>query len=533
LCHDPRAPFARHAAPYHSWEQLLLSSLAVHFQRRSFRIGLAAAIVGAYLVLAIASAALKAPWWDEAWFASPAWNLAAHGRMGTDVLVPGGWRQGIEQRTYWVMPLYLVTLAGWFKIFGFGLLRMRLLSVLAGLLALVSWYVVMLRVTGDRRVAFLAFALIAVGHASITLASEGRMDMMAAALSVAALAAYLTLRERNLAGATLAGHSLAAAAMLTHPNGVLGLAGLLLLAAAYDRSRLTLRLAAIAIAPYVVASLAWAGYIMQDPHNFKRQFFGNVEERGTGFDNLYVAIRGEAWRYFGFYAFGPHWAETRFNMLLRPWHDWPLFVPGVYIAAVIACASVRELRGRPGIAALLALAALGAIWLTVIDTHKRYYYLVYVMPAYTALAAVVAVWAWDHVTHARRLIAAVLTALLATNVALDLRQMGSTPQWTGYEDVVRYIRAHSPGTLRVIGGAELAFELGFGHGLVDDNTLGYWSRSRPDWIVIGLRYKGHMLDPAEPAAIRKYREHRLSEYRPVLDTRFYRLYARTGASADS
>jgi len=499
-------------------------SLALRLQSRSFRMGLAGTIVAVYLGLALASAALKAPWWDEAWFASPAWNLAQHGRMGTDVLVPG-WREGIEQRTYWVMPLYLVTLAGWFKLVGFGLLRMRLLSVLAGLLALGSWFVVMWRVTDDRRVAFLAFALIAVGHASITLASEGRMDMMTAALSVAALAVYLSLRERNLEHATLAGHSLAAAAMLTHPNGVLGFVGLALLAWMYDRPRLTPRLVALALAPYVVAALAWGAYIAQDPHSFVRQFFGNVEERGTGFGNLYEAIRGEVWRYIGFYAFGPHWAETRFRILLRPVRDWPLLVPIVYFAAAIACASVRELRRRPGIAALVVLAAVSATWLTLIDTHKRYYYLVYVVPLYTALAAVVAVWAWDHAARLRDPIVLMLTALLATNLALDLRQMGSTPEWTGYGEVVRYLQQHASPAQRVIGGAELAFGLGFDHGLVDDSTLGYWSREKADWIVVGMRYKGHLSDPTEPAAIRHYRERRLSECRPVLETRFYRLYA--------
>jgi hypothetical protein len=199
-------------------------SLALRLQSRSFRVGLAGTIVAVYLGLALASAALKARGGTKpgsraprgTWRSTAAWAPTCSCRR---------WREGIEQRTYWVMPLYLVTLAGWFKLVGFGLLRMRLLSVLAGLLALVSWFVVMWRVTDDRRVAFLAFALIAVGHASITLASEGRMDMMTAALSVAALAVYLSLRERNLEHATLAGHALAAAAMLTHPNGVLGFVG--------------------------------------------------------------------------------------------------------------------------------------------------------------------------------------------------------------------------------------------------------------------------------------------------------------------
>jgi hypothetical protein len=75
------------------------------------------------------------------------------------------------------------------------------------------------------------------------------------------------------------------------------------------------------------------------------------------------------------------------------------------------------------------------------------------------------------------------------------------------------------------GGAELAFALGFDHGSSTTARSATGAAKKPDWIVVGMRYKGHLSDPTEPAAIRHYRERRLNECRPVLETRFYRLYA--------
>ena len=72
----------------------------------------------------------KRPWCDEAWFASPGYNLARHGFMGLTILDPHGFAfatfvKGINEVTYLVMPGYLVAQAAWYKIFGFGLTSMR------------------------------------------------------------------------------------------------------------------------------------------------------------------------------------------------------------------------------------------------------------------------------------------------------------------------------------------------------------------------------------------------------------------------
>ena len=152
--------------------------------RRFYRMVVVGFIV-LYLALAVASSLTKRPWGDEGWFASPAYNLLTKGSMGTTVLEPSGWLKGIDKHTFWVAPLHLVVQAAWYKVVGFGLQQMRALSTAFGLLALVSWVLIMKALTGDKRVALLTFALLAVDYVFVTGASFGRMDMMCAGLGFA------------------------------------------------------------------------------------------------------------------------------------------------------------------------------------------------------------------------------------------------------------------------------------------------------------------------------------------------------------
>ncbi len=100
---------------------------------KNFHRTVAAGVVILYIALAIGSARTKRPGSDEAWFASPAVNLITRGSMGTSVLEGTGLSiEGIDRYTYWVMPLYLVTQAGWYKITGFSLLSMRAYSAAWG-----------------------------------------------------------------------------------------------------------------------------------------------------------------------------------------------------------------------------------------------------------------------------------------------------------------------------------------------------------------------------------------------------------------
>jgi len=211
-------------------------------------------IIAVYLLLAIGGVRTILPWCDEAWFSSPALNLITKGSFGTSVLDPtSDFRlnriAGIDRYTYWIVPLYPLTQAAWYKVVGFGLFSLRFYSVALGLLALASCYITIKVLSGDRRAALLAAALLSIDFTFQWSAAVGRMDMMCAALGQAGFAAFLLLRTRNFPMALLVSQSLVAAAGLSHPMGIGAFAGLLFLTLYYDRNRIRLSHVAQPTAP--------------------------------------------------------------------------------------------------------------------------------------------------------------------------------------------------------------------------------------------------------------------------------------------
>jgi uncharacterized membrane protein len=114
-----------------------------------------------FVAIAVLCAHTNLPWSDEAWFASPALNLIARGNFGTSVLDPtASFRTnnltGIHEHTYWIVPLFPLAEAAWFRALGFGLMQVRYLSILWGMVALWAWYRMLKILSGDERVAVLA-----------------------------------------------------------------------------------------------------------------------------------------------------------------------------------------------------------------------------------------------------------------------------------------------------------------------------------------------------------------------------------------
>ena len=63
----------------------------------------------ASLAITAVSAYYRLPWSDEGYFSSATHALAKHGYMGTVVMESSGTHYTrIEQRTYWVMPMFLL-----------------------------------------------------------------------------------------------------------------------------------------------------------------------------------------------------------------------------------------------------------------------------------------------------------------------------------------------------------------------------------------------------------------------------------------
>ncbi|MDA0337201.1 MAG: glycosyltransferase family 39 protein [bacterium] len=174
---------------------------------------------------------------DESIIASIAWNLWTEGRLGADLLA--GVIPGIEHHVYWTQPLYYVVLAGWVGLWGLSLLSVRTLPmVLAAAVLLLLYCDGRLH---RRRAAWLASLILPCSLYFDYASSLGRMDMLAIALTTAAVCVVgVPDRQRRH---TAAAGALAALAFLTHPLGAAAGVAVLVTIAIRDRASLPLVLA--------------------------------------------------------------------------------------------------------------------------------------------------------------------------------------------------------------------------------------------------------------------------------------------------
>jgi 4-amino-4-deoxy-L-arabinose transferase-like glycosyltransferase len=484
---------------------------------------LSAALVG-YLLLTTGSILTRLPWVDEGIFASPAYNLISKGYMGTTAMETAGtpW-QGIERHTYWTVPLHILAQAGWYELFGFGLFSMRALSALWGLAALAALYSIALRLSGDRAVATLAAALIALDCSFIATASSGRMDMMNAGLGIGGLAAYLGLRKRHLLIAVLAGHSLVCASGLTHPNGILYFVSLLFLMIYFDHGRISWRDWALAAVPYCVGALGWGLYIREEPGSFLSQFTGNM--RNGGRLSYLRAPWAGVWndlvvRYLGYFGLAP--GSTALSRL-------KLIIPLVHAAGLAGLLSMAALRRQPGYRALLGVAALQFGMLAVYDGQKLPYYLIHTVPLLDAILAVWVVSVWTKNSIPRPLLGALLAAFLAVQILTTVQRIRQNPYRTSYLPAVSFLQTNAGHPALIMGSSALDFGLGFDGAAIDDPRLGYNSGKSPDFIVVGdvdyaEYFRGYQT--GEPAVYRFIVERLAKEYKLVYNQAGETIYAR-------
>ncbi|HJP29335.1 MAG TPA: glycosyltransferase family 39 protein [Candidatus Latescibacteria bacterium] len=195
---------------------------------------------------------------DESLCASIAWSLWSEGRLATTLLQ--GALPGIEHSVYWTPPLYYLVLAGWMGLFGPGLLAVRSLSLILGLvLIVVLWQ----RHRSVGVTAWTSCALVLFDPSLQGAASMARMDMLAITLTAGSLTWLEVGRdERRYLGVG----ALAAAAILTHPLGAAAMAAAGLTSLLRGR-----RLVLLFLAGSVPLLLAWGVYIALDVDTFVAQ----------------------------------------------------------------------------------------------------------------------------------------------------------------------------------------------------------------------------------------------------------------------
>lgn len=479
-----------------------------------------------YLVLGCTNILTKAPWCDEAWFGSPAYNLAYRGFMGTTVLDPASstWKSvkltGIDVHTYWVMPLNLLFNAAAFRVFGFGILPMRLLSLAWGLAALLAWGAILWKLTGQKGLAMAAVGLIAIDYHFLMQAADGRMDIMAVALGWSGVAAYLLLREPNFHLAVAVSQSLTAMAFFTHPNGIMLVAILLCTTLYFDRNRVRFAAAAIAAVPYLLLAAGWGLYILRKPEDFVTQFLGNVSGRGPTITTPLAALQLEIFnRYLASYGIAS-WSSLagRLNVI-------PLIL---LLAGVAACLLIPAIRRHRGYRLILIWTAIAVFYLTELEGLKTPLYLLYLTPLFTVLMVAAAGWVWSGRPKWRLVLSGALAVFCLLQVGRTLIADSRHPRQSTYDPAVQYLRAHCNRQSFIMGGAEFIFGLGPDWNILDDIHLGYDTGKKPGVVVIdpGWEDRIQMLKAVSPP-IYAFVTHSLdTEFQEVYNRESYRILVR-------
>jgi hypothetical protein len=505
-------------------KSLDLSSSAPASRLRGIPLYLAIGAIIFYCVAAYRITISKVPFSDEGSLASPAYNLAFHGFMGTTVLEPTGtWLNGtlhgIHQYTYWVMPLHILAQAAWYRIFGFGLTQMRLLSAAWGAIALIAWYCIVERITRNPLAGALTMLLLSVDFTFLWSAADGRMDMMCVGLGSAALAAYLLLREKHFLTAFFCANCLAAASVFTHPNGVVWISLLAVLTLLYDRR--SLRPANLAaITPYAILLAGWGWYIARRPDYFLAQFAANLNipggRRGSGFLHPLLAIQREVGRYTGHFGSGV-WA--------KPVPHFAIAIP-ILLCLICGVALIQFWKTREqGLGTILLLLSVCVFWMTFGDSLKADYYLGMIMPLYAATAATsVALNKWkDPWSYAR---AGLVAGLLLMQVNVLNAKLVENPLHDQFEPAVDFLK--SVPASQITADSVFAFELGYSR-INDDMRLGMRSGQKPKlfvidpWYLMTWQYVYPYYDPQASAYIRNLIH---NEYHEVYGSDSYFVFER-------
>lgn len=483
-----------------------------------------------YLIGAAATAWTERPWCDEGWFAEPAWNLVRLGEMSTPTLdnslTPA--LDSLKTHTYWVFPTYLVTLGGWSWIFGFSLFAARLYSTFWGGVLLVSAGS-LLRSLGVRwNWVLLALGLIVVDYQFLRRASEVRMDLMCAALGMAALAFYLRRRETHYLQAIAGSHALCAAGVLTHPMGVLGYVSLLFTQLYFDRRRIRFAHLALAATPYLIGLAIWSLYILQAPDEFVSQLTENAANRGAFWSSPLSAIAHELHERYVVHIGG-----------LGADAEWFKSLKAIGLATIVGGLAGLLFAGRApaearGLVRYLGwVAAIHAAGLMILDGMKLHFYVIHIAPYLLILAALAAARIW----HSGGWLKPALSIWLAAHFLIQ----GAGAVYPMYRNSMRefktvaaFIEPYLDQDALVMASAELGFEIGYTDKLLDDWTLGCVNGLEPSIIVLEDGYRErqeHWKSPCE-AHIRQT----LSpggEYELALDEGEYDVYLRRGLEAAS
>ena len=322
-----------------------------------------AAVLIGYIVVGLASLTeFPLVWEDEPWYTQSAWHFAEQGTFALPMFAGVG---GYERDNVAFGRVYLAAVAGIYEILGVSPFTARIVSFLAGIVALAATYGIG-RELWSRRVGIVAALLLAIAPNFLRQSHDARPEIMLVAAWTSA--AYLLLsgdrsgsRRRLLAGglvASLAGD--------THFNGLVVAPALFLILLVRRSTWSNLVVYAIGV---LIGAAWWLWvHIIQDPGLFFEQVRLNGRDLplADAIAEPIVVFGVEAARYF----------------LVEPFGSSVLAV-----FAVVAMAVLMLTRRDRALASLLAFAGVVLIFLALLTGARTPIYAVMLWPIAALLVA--------------------------------------------------------------------------------------------------------------------------------------------------
>ena len=366
---------------------------------------------------------------------APAVKLASEGVYGND-LYRGFYHN--EEANFEYMPLYPLLLAGSFRLLGPGLVQARLVSILAGLAALLLTYALGRRLADEQTGLLAAAALILLpiavpehGQGSLypsalpllDLARVVRFDVLVPVFTLAALIVLVRPGGSITPTAAFLSGLLVGLATLTHLYGAFMLPVLLVLLL-YREGWGALRKPGpyLLVAGWAAALLPWIIYAGANWDAYRGQMLRHAGRFDLLDPYFYIDnLLREPWRYLRIFG-------TFRRPVLFPRPAFWLALVGLVAGGVLTAGRLRRRKDFRLLALLLPLPAL-ALQMALLLDFKRYAYLALLLP----YAALLGAFGWRELWRWARGRAPIYRWLLAGITAAALLE-GGVALWNNFQD---------------------------------------------------------------------------------------------------
>jgi len=459
---------------------------------------------------------VQRPWEDEAMFSCASYNLAKNGYLA----VPGFRRAlgtvGVEKHIFWLPPLNMIAGAGWYKIFGYSVFSRRFLSCTFGLAGLIFFYLLLKKLKFEDKLILTALLLTSVDFLYTRYSGDGRLcDIMCNTLCLAGFVFYLLLREKNFILSVFVSNLFITMACLTHPNALLGLAGLIFLILFFDLKKITLISVMVFVLPYIIGIISVSFYIFEDIEAFLSQFwYGNVLTAEK--QNLFELIKNEFVKRYGMIYLGSGLKFPTLSKIL-------VIIPLIYFSSLIYTGF--KIKENVSIKIMFYLTVMYFFIMTFVLTKKwNIQYLIHIIPFYNFCVALL----YIDLKKAHKFLSNLILALMI------VLPTGINSYRYIKNDYKKYV-SDIEGINKIIGinnGLYGPLELGFGFGwdrVADDNTLGFLSGKDYNYLVSSKNYNyigldGHLMKYYPE--VYKYQQEKFKKFALLWTGKIYNLYGR-------